>query len=92
MYKFVILILGQVAVQCQTGITLIGDFFLTSISIKNPRECITSGCNKTFITTMKKHIESLYPKIVLTITFTNGQTTNVTLTFCSYEKPITGKV
>ncbi len=78
-------------IQYKRDISTTGDSLVLSLSIKYT-ECRTANCKTAFVAKIKKQITDVYNQINLVIKFTNGQTSNVHLTFSSIEQAGTGKV
>lgn len=79
-------------IQSQNDIDLQGDWLVLSVSVENPRGCRTAYCKKLLITKAQKNIATLFKKMNKKMTFTNGQTYNVQLIFCSFNQLVAGKI
>lgn len=72
-------------IQCQKGPGITSDFLTMSISINYPQGCVGDACRQTFDTKVQQHIEILYPEMNFAITFSNGETLGLQMSFCSFE-------
>lgn len=79
-------------IQHETVTTVEGHLFLVSLTIENPSGCISSDCVNNFIAEVMNKIANTNKNMELPITFNNGQTVNVKLTFSSDQESAKGKV
>ncbi len=78
-------------VQCLNGIISTGDYFIVVLFVEYPQGCRTSYCTTQYLKMIRNNIDTQYYKIHLRITLANGQVLDITVTFCSYDPPPTGK-
>jgi hypothetical protein len=62
-----------------------GDVFNVQFSLRFPIYCFTTNCQNGFITEASLHIKTLYTNFSLSISFNNGRTFLVNLSFCSFD-------
>jgi hypothetical protein len=70
--------------KCQEDTGTTGNLFVIAFTFGDQPECRTASCRQQFLANVYSNIETIYRNINLTITFTNGQTINVELIFCSF--------
>jgi hypothetical protein len=70
--------------KCQGDTGTTGNLFVIAFTFGDQPGCRTASCRQQFLTNFYSNIETIYRNINLPITFTNGQTLNVELIFCSF--------
>jgi hypothetical protein len=62
-----------------------------SLAIDYPRGCVSDDCKDKFDDKIEDVFDDVYSKIQLQIAFTNNETLNVPMTFCSIKRTPKGK-
>jgi hypothetical protein len=68
-----------------------GDMLDLSLAIDYPRGCTSVDCRDKFDDKIEDVFDDVYSKLQLPITFTNNQTLNVQMNFCSIKRTPKGK-
>jgi len=76
--------------QCEKNPDLAGDPLRLQFSVTHPKGCQSVRCKQRSTAEVDNTIRNVVPKFVLVISFSNGRTVTVQLSYCS-SAPITGK-
>ena len=60
------------------------------VDIHYPDECFGDGCRQAFDVQVQLDFEKKHTKVTLTVTFEDGRTLEIEMTFCAMEKITTG--
>jgi hypothetical protein len=80
-------VLSFSTVTCERATGLNGDLFVTQYKIQYPPTCLTSNCRLRYLNTIQNALRMDNRSITVVMNFTNGETRNVQLTFCSFSTP-----
>lgn len=71
--------------KCQGDTGTTGNLFVVAFSLGNQSGCHTVSCRRQILADVYSHTETIHRNMNnLPILFTNGQTVNVDLIFCSF--------
>ena len=76
--------------KCQQRTNTTGSIFVITFTTRYSVGCNTTSCHQQYLSNIYTNIETIYHRISLPITFTNGRTIDIELMFCSFGLGDTG--